>query len=125
MSFFQTCTGRVIDRAQQKENIPQAKSVIPPSKSDLVVASLTGREQGQQKRNCFHPGVSSLSRDGIGVKTDKPIKSSDMTKAMFSYIWPQVSVYVHHKKNTFYKMIPQKMKNEKIIFFYVRLHYSF
>lgn len=80
----------MIDRAQQKENVPQAKSIIPPSKSDLVVNSLTGGKQGQQKRNCFHPGVSSLSRDGIGLKTDKPVNSSDMAKAMLGYIWPQV-----------------------------------
>ncbi|XP_065201952.1 iron-sulfur clusters transporter ABCB7, mitochondrial [Planococcus citri] len=42
------------------------------------------------KRNCFHPGVSSIGHNAA-FKEDgsKQITSKDMLKAMLSYIWPK------------------------------------
>lgn len=46
------------------------------------------------KRNCFHPGISSISTNNAPVNDDssKQITSKDMLKAMLSYIWPKVSL---------------------------------
>ncbi|XP_024868906.1 ATP-binding cassette sub-family B member 7, mitochondrial-like [Temnothorax curvispinosus] len=83
------CSGNVIDRAQKKKNVPQSKSVVPPVKFVSVVTGLTGAKPGQQKRNCFHPGVSGLSRDAIDLRDKPSITSTDMLKAMLRYIWPE------------------------------------
>lgn len=81
----------MIERAQKKKGVPQSESVVPPVKFTSVVASLTGAKPGQQKRNCFHPGVSSLSRDATDLQDKPPVTSTDMLKAMLKYIWPEVS----------------------------------
>ncbi|XP_011299371.1 ATP-binding cassette sub-family B member 7, mitochondrial [Fopius arisanus] len=83
------CSGNVIDRAQTKKNVPQAKPVITPVKNPLIVDGVTGGKPGQQKRNCFHPGASALSRDDLQLKDYPPVTSADMIKAMGSYIWPK------------------------------------
>ncbi|XP_011140678.1 ATP-binding cassette sub-family B member 7, mitochondrial [Harpegnathos saltator] len=87
--YVRCCSGNVIERAQKKKNVPQSKSIVPPVKFTSVVASLTGSKPGQQKRNCFHPGVSSLSRDAIDLQDKPEITSTDMLKAMLKYIWPE------------------------------------
>ncbi|RLU22555.1 hypothetical protein DMN91_004833 [Ooceraea biroi] len=83
------CSGNVIDRAQKKKSVPQSKSVVPPIKFASVVAGLTGAKPGQQKRNCFHPGVSSLNRDALSLQNKAEITGGDMLKAMLKYIWPE------------------------------------
>ncbi|XP_018053279.1 PREDICTED: ATP-binding cassette sub-family B member 7, mitochondrial [Atta colombica] len=83
------CSGNVIDRAQKKKSVPQSKSVVPPIKLVSVVTGLTGAKPGQQKRNCFHPGISSLSRDAIDLHDKSSLTSMDMLKAMLRYIWPE------------------------------------
>lgn len=83
------CSGNVIDRAQKKKNVPQSKSLVPPIKFPLVVSGLTGGKSGQQKRNCFHPGVSSLNREAIDFQNKAPVTSSEMIKGMLTYIWPK------------------------------------
>jgi len=70
--------------------VPQSKSVVPPVKLISVVTGLTGAKPGQQKRNCFHPGVSSLNRDAIDLRDKPSVTSTDMLKAMLRYIWPEV-----------------------------------
>lgn len=90
MLFIQCCSGNVIDRAQTKKNVPQAKSVITPVKNPLIVDGMTGGKPGQQKRNCFHPGASTMSREDLNLKDSPSVTSADMIKAMGSYIWPQV-----------------------------------
>ncbi|XP_058809275.1 iron-sulfur clusters transporter ABCB7, mitochondrial [Phymastichus coffea] len=84
-----SCSGNVIDRAQQKKNVPQAKPVVTPVKQNLVVASITGAKPAQQKRNCFHPGASSLSRDGLDFVSGPQVTGQDMIRAMFNFIWPK------------------------------------
>lgn len=81
----------MIDRAQKKKSVPQSKSVVPPVKFTSVVASLTGAKPGQQKRNCFHPGISSLNRDALNLEDKPSVTSVDMLRAMLRYIWPEVS----------------------------------
>lgn len=87
---MQHCSGNVIDRAQTKKNIPQAKSMITPVKNPLIVDGVTGSKPGQQKRNCFHPGVSSISRETLNLQDSPTVTSSEMVTAMLSYIWPKV-----------------------------------
>lgn len=65
---------------------------MPPVKFTSVVAGLTGAKHGQQKRNCFHPGVSGLNRDALDLHDKPSVTSTDMLKAMLRYIWPEVSV---------------------------------
>ncbi|KAJ8680880.1 hypothetical protein QAD02_016667 [Eretmocerus hayati] len=90
-SLFGTrcCTGNVIDRAQQKKNIPQAKPIVTPVKNSLVVESITGAKPAQQKRNCFHPGASSLNRDALNIDNGPKVTGNEMLKAMFEFIWPK------------------------------------
>ncbi|XP_046745534.1 iron-sulfur clusters transporter ABCB7, mitochondrial [Diprion similis] len=83
------CSGNVIDRAQKKKNVPQSKPVVTPVKILSVVTGVTGGKPGQQKRNCFHPGASSMSRDAISFGDRPPVTSKDMIKGMLSYIWPK------------------------------------
>ncbi|KAG5337418.1 ABCB7 protein, partial [Acromyrmex charruanus] len=90
LSFvIRCCSGNVIDRAQKKKSVPQSKSVVPPIKLVSVVTGLTGAKPGQQKRNCFHPGISSLSRDAIDLHDKSSVTNMDMLKAMLRYIWPE------------------------------------
>lgn len=43
------------------------------------------------KRSCFHPGISSISTNNISLDDEsKKVTSSDMLRAMLSYIWPKV-----------------------------------
>ncbi|XP_076661848.1 ATP binding cassette subfamily B member 7 isoform X1 [Halictus rubicundus] len=83
------CNGNVIDRAQKKKSIWQSKTIVPPVKFPLVISGFTGGKSGQPKRNCFHPGVSSLNRDAIDFKDREPVTASNMVKAMLRYIWPE------------------------------------
>ena len=83
------CSGNVIDRAQKKKSILQSKSIVPPIKFPLILSGFTGGKSGQQKRDCFHPGASSLSREAIDLKDKEPITSTDMMHAMLRYIWPK------------------------------------
>ncbi|KAK0179807.1 hypothetical protein PV327_005524 [Microctonus hyperodae] len=83
------CSGNVIDRAQTKKNVPQAKPVITPVKNPLIVDGVTGSKPGQQKRNCFHPGVSSLSRENFDIPDKPAVSNTEMMKAMLDYIWPK------------------------------------
>ncbi|XP_018350170.1 PREDICTED: ATP-binding cassette sub-family B member 7, mitochondrial [Trachymyrmex septentrionalis] len=90
LSFgIRCCSGNVIDRAQKKKSVPQSKSVVPPIKLVSVVTGLTGAKPGQQKRNCFHPGISSLSRDVIDLHDKSSVTNMNMLKAMLRYIWPE------------------------------------
>lgn len=84
---IRSCSGNVIDRAQKKKNVPQAKVFITPVKNQMVVEGMTGSKLGQQKRNCFHPG-SSISSEPY-LKENLTVTSGDMIKAMLSYIWPK------------------------------------
>ncbi|KOC70536.1 ATP-binding cassette sub-family B member 7, mitochondrial [Habropoda laboriosa] len=79
------CSGNVIDRAQKKKSILQSKSIVPP----LVIPGFTGGKSSQQKRDCFHPGVSSMSREGIDFQEKESVTSVNMIKAMLRYIWPK------------------------------------
>ncbi|XP_034950819.1 ATP-binding cassette sub-family B member 7, mitochondrial [Chelonus insularis] len=83
------CSGNSIDRAQTKKNVPQAKPVITPVKNPLIVDGVTGGKPGQQKRNCFHPGASSLNREDLNFHDSSSVTNSEMIKAMLSYIWPK------------------------------------
>ncbi|XP_060819825.1 iron-sulfur clusters transporter ABCB7, mitochondrial isoform X3 [Bombus pascuorum] len=83
LSQSNCCSGNVIDRTQKK------KSVISSVKFPLVIPGFTGGKSGQQKRDCFHPGVSSLSHECIDIQEREAAKSANMIRAMLRYIWPK------------------------------------
>lgn len=76
--------------------MPQSESVVPPVKFISVVTGLTGAKPGQQKRNCFHPGVSGLNRDAIDLRDKSPVTSTEMLKALLRYIWPEVKIILYY-----------------------------
>ncbi|KAK6641928.1 ATP-binding cassette sub- B member 7, mitochondrial [Polyplax serrata] len=41
------------------------------------------------KRDCFHPGVSSLARDPVTFSRATKVTGVDMIRAMMAYIWPK------------------------------------
>lgn len=47
---------------------------------------------GIQKRDCFHPGASVLSREDINLGDAKPVSGTDMIRGMLEYVWPKVSL---------------------------------
>lgn len=63
---------------------------MPPFKFPWVFPGgfIGGKSAQQQKRDCFHPGVTSLNREGIEFQEKESVTSSNMIKAMLRYIWP-------------------------------------
>ncbi|XP_066582841.1 uncharacterized protein [Prorops nasuta] len=89
LNGIRCCSGNMIERAQKRKNVPQTKSIVPPVKFPIVVSGLTGGKPGQQKRNCFHPGVSNLNRELINFDSRSPVSSMDMVKTMLDHVWPK------------------------------------
>lgn len=89
-SICQYCSGNVIDRSKSKKDVPQRQPAVTQVANNLAVASITGAKPGQQKRNCFHPGVSSLSRESLNFGDGRKVTGTDMLKAMVHFIWPKV-----------------------------------
>lgn len=48
---------------------------------------------GIQKRDCFHPGASVLSREDINLGNAKPVSGTDMVRGMLAYVWPKVKCF--------------------------------
>ncbi|XP_043255577.1 iron-sulfur clusters transporter ABCB7, mitochondrial isoform X2 [Colletes gigas] len=88
-SGIRCCSGSVIDRVQKKKSVLQSKSIIPPLKFPLTLSGLIGGKSSQQKRDCFHPGASNLSQEGIDFQGKEPVTSRSMITAMLRYIWPK------------------------------------
>jgi hypothetical protein len=57
--------------------------------SDFVPAKIP---PGQAVRKCFHPGASSMAREGIPLNGE-PVTNKDMLRGMMAYIWPKVCLY--------------------------------
>ncbi|OAD61336.1 ATP-binding cassette sub-family B member 7, mitochondrial [Eufriesea mexicana] len=67
----------------------QSKSIVTSVKFPSIISGFIGGKSGQQKRDCFHPGVSSLSRESIDFQEGESVKATNMIKAMLRYIWPK------------------------------------
>ncbi|XP_029040001.1 iron-sulfur clusters transporter ABCB7, mitochondrial isoform X4 [Osmia bicornis bicornis] len=80
-------SGSAIHRTQKKSALHL--KFITPIKFPLPIPGFREGKSGQQKRDCFHPGVSSLSQESIDLQEKEPVTSSDMIKAMLQYIWPK------------------------------------
>nr|XP_034190017.1 ATP-binding cassette sub-family B member 7, mitochondrial isoform X5 [Osmia lignaria] len=80
-------SGSAIHRTQKKSALHL--KFITPIKFPLPIPGFREGKSGQQKRDCFHPGVSSLSQESIDLQEKEPVTSSDMIKAMLQYIWPR------------------------------------
>ncbi|XP_047986017.1 iron-sulfur clusters transporter ABCB7, mitochondrial isoform X1 [Leguminivora glycinivorella] len=52
---------------------------------------------GIQKRDCFHPGASVLSREDINLGDAKPVSGADMIRGMLAYIWPQDNAAIRNR----------------------------
>ncbi|XP_029040000.1 iron-sulfur clusters transporter ABCB7, mitochondrial isoform X3 [Osmia bicornis bicornis] len=83
----QCFSGSAIHRTQKKSALHL--KFITPIKFPLPIPGFREGKSGQQKRDCFHPGVSSLSQESIDLQEKEPVTSSDMIKAMLQYIWPK------------------------------------
>ncbi|CAH0626872.1 unnamed protein product [Chrysodeixis includens] len=49
---------------------------------------------GIQKRDCFHPGASVLSREDINLGDAKPVSGMDMIRGMMEYVWPKENMAI-------------------------------
>jgi len=55
--------------------------------SSLLPAHSPGH---RSERTCFHPGVSGLARDSVGLPDDdKKVTAGDIVKVMLSHVWPR------------------------------------
>ncbi|GBP80535.1 ATP-binding cassette sub-family B member 7, mitochondrial [Eumeta japonica] len=66
---------------------PIRVSQPPDSYAAALAESLVGLSV--QKRDCFHPGASVLSREDINLGDAKPVTGTDMIKGMLAYVWPK------------------------------------
>ncbi|XP_043464236.1 iron-sulfur clusters transporter ABCB7, mitochondrial [Leptopilina heterotoma] len=83
------CNGNALNEAQKKKNEPFSKKLFNPVKNALASVGIINSKSVLQKRHCFHPGISNLDREGIGVRNSTSITTSQMITAMFSHIWPK------------------------------------
>ncbi|XP_028165194.1 ATP-binding cassette sub-family B member 7, mitochondrial isoform X1 [Ostrinia furnacalis] len=52
---------------------------------------------GIQKRDCFHPGASVLSREDINLGDAKPVSGVDMFRGMLEYVWPKDNAMIRNR----------------------------
>ncbi|CAK1604599.1 unnamed protein product [Parnassius mnemosyne] len=52
---------------------------------------------GIQKRDCFHPGASVLSREDIHLGDAKPVSGMDMIRGMMEYVWPKDNSMIRNR----------------------------
>ncbi|KAI8429299.1 hypothetical protein MSG28_007796 [Choristoneura fumiferana] len=52
---------------------------------------------GIQKRDCFHPGASVLSREDINLGDAKPVSGADMIRGMLEYVWPKDNEMIRNR----------------------------
>ncbi|KAL0891813.1 hypothetical protein ABMA27_015078 [Loxostege sticticalis] len=52
---------------------------------------------GIQKRDCFHPGASVLSREDINLADAKPVTGVDMVRGMMEYVWPKDNAMIRNR----------------------------
>ncbi|KAJ8733062.1 hypothetical protein PYW07_015661 [Mythimna separata] len=52
---------------------------------------------GIQKRDCFHPGASVLSREDINLADAKPVTGMDMIRGMLEYVWPKDNQMIRNR----------------------------
>lgn len=70
------------------DNKSQSTSgILVQAISRIKAISFTPKKQ--PVRGCFHPGVSSISRENIQLTEKGPITGQEMIKAMLLYIWPK------------------------------------
>ncbi|OWR48088.1 putative ATP-binding cassette sub-family B member 7 [Danaus plexippus plexippus] len=85
-------------------------SSSPPSKAggtdaakNVLAAVLANKPKtgkipvGIQKRDCFHPGASVLSREDINLGDAKPVTGMDMVRGMLEYVWPKDNTMIRNR----------------------------
>ncbi|CAB3242824.1 unnamed protein product [Arctia plantaginis] len=74
---------------------PPGPKVGPDTAGNVLAAVLANKPKtgkipvGIQKRDCFHPGASVLSREDINLGDAKPVTGADMIRGMLEYVWPK------------------------------------
>nr|XP_022899895.1 ATP-binding cassette sub-family B member 7, mitochondrial-like [Onthophagus taurus]XP_022918912.1 ATP-binding cassette sub-family B member 7, mitochondrial-like [Onthophagus taurus] len=66
----------------------KAGNTIVLSKAFSKLKAFSPSPKKQPVRGCFHPGVSTLSRDTIQLDGKGQVSGKQMVKAMLQYIWP-------------------------------------
>uniref|UniRef100_A0A2H1VTT5 SFRICE_024462 n=1 Tax=Spodoptera frugiperda TaxID=7108 RepID=A0A2H1VTT5_SPOFR len=73
----------------------------PDTAKNVLAAVLANKPKtgkipvGIQKRDCFHPGASVLSREDINLGDAKPVSGVDMIRGMLEYVWPKVRCNIY------------------------------
>lgn len=81
-------------------HFPVRISTLPTSYPDFL------HSLGIQKRDCFHPGASVLSREDINLGDAKPVSGADMVRGMLAYVWPKVNLFaIYYVFNLFIFLI--------------------
>ena len=55
------------------------------------------KPRGQWVRDCFHPGVSSLSREPMPTIEKESVSNREMIGAMLKYIWPADDPHIRRR----------------------------
>ncbi|EEB20224.1 ATP-binding cassette subfamily B, member 7 [Pediculus humanus corporis] len=80
--------------------------------------SFTGRNS-PPKRDCFHPGVSSLAREKIYFPQATKVTGLDMINAMMSYIWPKNDAQIRKRVTiALGLLVGSKVLNVSVPFFF-------
>uniref|UniRef100_A0A2A4JPA4 Iron-sulfur clusters transporter ABCB7, mitochondrial n=2 Tax=Heliothis virescens TaxID=7102 RepID=A0A2A4JPA4_HELVI len=75
----------------------------PDTAKNVLAAVLANKPKtgkipvGIQKRDCFHPGASVLSREDINLGDAKPVSGVDMIRGMLEYVWPQDNEVIRNR----------------------------
>ncbi|CAH1644600.1 unnamed protein product [Spodoptera littoralis] len=75
----------------------------PDSAKNVLAAVLANKPKtgkipvGIQKRDCFHPGASVLSREDINLGDAKPVSGVDMIRGMLEYVWPKDNLMIRSR----------------------------
>ncbi|XP_069354738.1 iron-sulfur clusters transporter ABCB7, mitochondrial-like [Maniola hyperantus] len=90
-SYFRFYSSRTPNNAGQDS----AKNVLA---AVLANKPKTGKiPVGIQKRDCFHPGASVLSREDINLGDAKPVSGTDMVRGMLEYVWPKDNPMIRNR----------------------------
>ncbi|XP_059049906.1 iron-sulfur clusters transporter ABCB7, mitochondrial [Achroia grisella] len=87
--YYSTPTPNSAVKADPAKNVLAAVLANKPKTGKIPV--------GIQKRDCFHPGASVLSREDISLDDAKPVTGADMVRGMLEYVWPRDNSMIRNR----------------------------
>ncbi|KAM3956416.1 ATP binding cassette subfamily B member 7 isoform 1-T1 [Aphomia sociella] len=87
--YYSTPTPNNAGNADPAKNVLAAVLANKPKTGKIPV--------GIQKRDCFHPGASVLSREDINLADAKPVTGADMVRGMLEYVWPKDNAMIRNR----------------------------